>query len=347
MAELGCAQDYALAFHDRTGSIPVGAALEPTSLSWGRVLDDTSDAQAVVDLASVDCCDTLSQIRTWCNDMSLYRDGALVWQGPVTEIEYVGDTVTINAKDVTAWLARRVVHTAMDFTAAGTGPLDLSLIAEALVRDAFLLDDPGVLTYLLVTLSGIPGERAYEVNQGYVGDELRELARTGIDFTAIGHRILLTGEGSLARLATLDDEHFAGPLRIVEDGLAATSRAIVLGEGIVAESGGIGPCGLLERLIKEDSIKDMVSAQAEADSLVASGQPTPLYLEVPDGSQLTPDAPVGIAELVPGVTIPVASTQTCRDVSAVLRLTKLAVTYGAGGESVAVTLSAPNAGGDA
>jgi hypothetical protein len=347
VAELGCAQDYAVAFHDRTGAVPVGTALEPTSVAWGRVLDDTSDAQAVVDLASPECCETLSSVRTWCNDMSLYRDGSLVWQGPVTEIEYVGDQVTISAKDVTAWLARRVIHTAMDFTTAtGSGPADLASIAEALVRDAFAPDDPGVLAYLTVTLAGILGERAYDVNQGYTGDELRELARTGIDFTAIGHRILITGEGSLARLATLDDEHFAGPLRIVEDGLAATSRAIVIGEGIMAESGGVGPCGLIERLIKEDAIKDVDSAQSEADSLVAAGTPTPLYLEVPDGSQLTPDAPVGIEELVPGVTIPVASTQTCRDVSAVLRLTKLAVTFGSGGEAVAVTLTAPNASDD-
>lgn len=339
---LGCAQDYFVGFHDRTGKIPVGTVVEPVSVEWGRILDDTSDAKIVVEVGDVECCQTLGAVRTWCNDMSVYRDSALVWQGPLADIQYEGDTVTLTAQDVTGWLARRVVHNLLDYTAAGLGAADLVTIAEALIRDAFAPDDPNVLAYLSATLSGIVGERKYEANDSYAGDELRELARTGIDYTAIGHRIILAGEVALGRLATLNDDHFAGPLRVIEDGLAATSRAIVVGEGITATSGGVGSCGLIERLVKEDAIRDQASAQAEADALVAAGSPTPIYLEVPDGSRLTPDAPVSIEELVPGVVIPVASTQTCRSVAALLRLTKLNVTYTATeGEAVAVTLAPP------
>lgn len=339
---LGCPENYTVAFHDNRGEVPQGAAVEPASVAWNRVLDDTSDAQVVVEVSDTECCETMSNVRTWCNDMSIYRDATLVWQGPLSQISYEGDTVTLQAKDITAWLARRAIHNALDFTATGLGATDLALIAEAIVRDAFAPHDPNVLQYLTVIASGIIGERKYSANAGYSGDELRELARTGVDFTAIGHRLILAGEMPLGRLATLDDEHFAGALRVIEDGTAAVSRAIVIGEGVSAMAGGVGPCGLIERLVKEDAIRDVPSAQAEADALVAGGTPTPLFLEVPDGSRLTPDAPVDIMELVPGVVMPVASTQTCRSVSALLRLTKLAVTFtSTDGEAVAVTLAPP------
>lgn len=340
---LGCPDTYSVQFHDNEGRVPFGSAVEPTSVEWNRILDDTSDAKVVVNVKDAECCDTLGQVRTWCNDMSLYRDADLVWQGPVSGISYTGDQVTVSAKDVTAWLARRVIRNLLDFTiATGSGATDLALIAQAILQDALGPDDPNVLQYLAVTLSGVVGERKYPANSSYAGDELRELARTGIDFTAIGRRIIIAGEVPFGRLATLTDEDFAGPLTVIEDGTAAVSKAYVVGQGVTATSGGIGPCGLIERLEKEDEIRDLNSAQAEADALVMAGSPTPLYLEVPDGSRLTPEAPVQISELVPGVTIPVASTQTCREVSALLRLTKLAVTFNStDGESVGVTLAPP------
>lgn len=344
MAVLGCAEDYQVGFTDRTGQVPTGPALEASSITWGRELDATSEAVVTFPGDDPDCCSAVADVHAWCNDLCIYRDGQMVWQGPVVRSVSSRSQTQVVARDVTGWLSRRVIGSRIDYTTAtGAGPADLTVVAEALVRDGFGPDDPNVLPYLTVLPSGVAGEREYNPDTAYVYDELRELARGGIDFTAIGHRIILFGPARpLARLAGLHDEHFAGDLRVIEDGLSATTRAVVVGEGFAAYAERDGACGLLETLVKEQQIKDVASAQAEADALVASGTPTPVILEVPAGAQLTPDAPVGIMDLVPGVVIPVTAVDVCRPVTAAMQLTKVDVTYDdRGGEAVKVTLAAP------
>lgn len=337
---LGCAENYDVVVHDRFGRRPYGSFEDVVSLTWSRVLDDTSEAEVVITTGEPECCELLSMVYPWCNDLSIFRDGELVWQGPIMSLDPVNrDQAIIKARDITAWLDVRVIHNLIDFTATGMGAADLVTIARALVVDALQPDDPNVIPLLTTTpLAGITGERRYEPNSEYAGAELRELARTGIDFTAIGHRLILAGELPFGRTFALSDEDFTGDLNVIVDGLAYVTRAIVQGEGVLATSGGVGDCGLVERLIKEEAIKDQASAQAEADSTVSAGDPVPVYLEVPDGSGLDPNAPVSISELVPGVVVPVTSAQTCRTVAADLRLRKLEVTFDEAGERVAVTL---------
>jgi hypothetical protein len=137
----------------------------------------------------------------------------------------------------------------------------------------------------------------------------------------------------------LTDDDFLGEIRVIKDGRAAVTDATVVGKGTIGRAGVLtAACGLLEVLVNEEEILDQTSANAEARSLVEGGYPTPLIVNVPDGSQLDPRAPVGINDLIPGVQVPVTTSQTCRQVAANLRLQRLSVTYGEAGEAVRVTL---------
>jgi len=338
--ELGSANTYEVAFHDRTGSRPVSPALEPTRLQWSRVLDDTSEAQVSLD---GDFFDPKTPIGSWDNELSIYRDGALVWQGPIQRIDYRrrDSDVVVTARDVTAWLAHRTIHHKLDFTASGQGPTDMAHIAEAIVRDAMEPDDPLILPYLTVAKCGHVGERKYEPDSAYAGDELRELARTGIDFTALGRRIVIAGETvQLARLPQLRDEHFISDINVIDDGLQAVTRAVVVGEGVSGTATAEGADKLLEVLVREDQIKDKMSAEIEAAAIVEVGHPNPLIVEIPEGAQLAADAPLAISDLIPGALVPVANSMTYRPVVTELRLTRLAVDFTAEeGESVKVTLA--------
>lgn len=335
---LGCAQDYTISITGRGGAPTLGQ-VEPETLVWGRVLDDTSTAEVVVPMGGdVACCNLLGRTRSWCHELVVHRDGQRVWEGPTTRIEYGRDSTLIRAKDVTVWLAKRKIRSLINYTATGLGAADLSTIAEAVIRNALAIDDPGILPYLLVLASGVTGERQYQPNSAYAGDELRELARTGIDYTALGRRLIIGPETALARLPTLTDGDFIGDLVVIEDGDAAATSATVVGKGVVATAGGEGPCGLLEALVREEQILDQASAQAEANAIVAAGSPTPVYVDVPDGARLAPEAPVGINDLIPGVVAPVAVAEVCRPVTTDLRLQRLSVRFDADGEQVAVTL---------
>lgn len=336
MGLLGCPEEYQVAIYDRRGEIQRGE-VEPSSLGWSRILDDTSEATISVP-KSGRCCELLDVTYSWCNSVGIFRDGERVWEGPITGLEFTAEETIISARDVTQWLFRRLIRTLLDFT--GTKAADLTAIAEALIRHGLAPDDPNVLPYLRTLSSGIVGERKYAAESGYVLDALRELGRTGMDWTALGRRIILSGETALARLPALSDEHFAGPLKIVEDGLAAVTAATVLGKGVRGAAGGVETCGLLELLVTEEEILDQPSAQTEAEALVDSGWPPPVYVEVPDGTQLSAEAPVDINELVPGVVAPITSSRTCRTVAADLRLIKVSVAYSAGdGERVGVTFA--------
>lgn len=335
---LGCAQDYTISITGRGGSPTLGQ-VEPETLVWGRVLDDTSTAEVVVPMGGdVACCELLGRTRSWCHEFVVHRDGVRVWEGPIARIEYGRDSTFIRAKDVSAWLFKRKIRTLIDYTTTGLGAADLATIAQAIVRDALAIDDPQVLPYLLVLASGVTGQRQYAPDSAYAGDELRELARTGIDWTALGRRLIIGPETALARLPTLLDEHFIGELTVIEDGDAAATAATVIGKGVKATSGGEGTCGLLEVLAKEEQILDTASAQAESDAIVAAGSPTPVYVDVPDGARLAPEAPVGINDLIPGVVAPVAVAEVCRPVTTDLRLQRLSVRFDGDGEQVAVTL---------
>lgn len=335
---LGCAEEYAIAVMDRTGRSQQGELVNASALRWERVLDDTSEAVVTVPYQGPDCCELLAAAHPWCHEIAVYRGGLLVWQGPIVSIDYGREETVISAKDVTAWLAHRVIKTLLDYSAAGYGPADLVTIAAALVRHGLAQDDPAVEQYLLTRPSGVTGERRYEPNASTVLDELAELARTGVDWTALGRRIILAGELPLARLSQLNDDHFAGELRVIKDGRQAATAATVVGKGITATSGGVGPCGLLETLANEQEILDQASARAEAEAIIKAGT-NPIRLQVPDGSALVPDAPVEINELIPGVLVPVVSTETCYDLAAELRLQRLQVTFEAeAGERVAVSL---------
>jgi hypothetical protein len=338
VATLGCADEYAIAVMDREGRAQQGELANAAAATWERVLDDTSEATVTVPYQGPECCELLAAANPWCNEVALYRDGLLVWQGPIEVIDYGRETTTITARDVTAWLAHRVIKTLIDYSAAGAGPADLVTIAEALVRHGLGQDDPAVEQYLLTRLSGVTGERRYDVNSSTVYDELAELARTGVDFTALGRRIILAGEMPLARLAQLGDDHFAGELRVIKDGRQAATAATVVGKGVTGTAGGVGPCGLLETLANEQEILDTASARAEAEAIIKAGT-NPIRLQVPDGSALVPEAPVGINELIPGVIIPVISTETCFDLATDLRLKRLQVSFDPdSGERVAVSL---------
>lgn len=336
---LGCADSYQVAIMDRDGDRQLGELLDVSALDYTRILDDTSTARVVVPFQGPDCCKLLSGVNDWCNSLAVWRGGdTLVWQGPITYLDYGRDDTIIDASDITAWLFKRRIRELIDFTATGDGAADLVDIAERLVRHAFALDDPGVLDYLLTRASGIVGQRQYKANSAYVGDALAELARTGIDYVAIGRRLILAGEIPIATLVGLSDDDFLGEIRVIKDGRAAVTDATVVGKGTVGRASVEGVCGILEVLVNEEEILDQASADAEAASLVAGGYPTPLIVNVPDGSQLAPNAPVGINDLIPGVQVPVTTSQTCRVVAADLRLQRLSVSYGADGESVRVTL---------
>lgn len=342
MTELGVAKNYTIAVTPKDGFGNIGF-LEPSSLTWHRALNDTSEATLTINLSSgnAECCALASQLRTWGHQIRISRDGVLVWEGPIVDLDYGREALVITARDVVTWLARRVVRSILDFR---TGA-DLTTIAFALIEHGFAPDDPNVMAYVSTELTGISGERYYMPDEvTYIIDGLNELANTGVDYTCIGRRIAVFPELSSDSLPVFRQDDFLDELHVREDGLSGATYAQIRGAGVVGTFGGTSEFyGLLERVATEDNILDLPTANLRAQAVVQAGNPMPLYVTTPGQSRLACSAPVHINQLVPGIRIPItiAVGELCRSVSTLMRLVALEVTVEAGEESISVELALP------
>ncbi|MGW1711013.1 hypothetical protein ACWCP8_37540 [Streptomyces sp. NPDC002206] len=164
---------------DRGGAVVANADVLLT-VEWSRVLDDISTVRILVQ-PDGDCCAQLAAVRCWRHKLVIYRDGRPCWEGPISTPEWNADgTVEIAAADVLAWLDRRVPHANKTFTGE-----DLAAIAQWLIEDGFAPDDPGH-SVEIVAPTRIRGDREYETDVEQTGDHLRDLAGTGLDYTAVG-----------------------------------------------------------------------------------------------------------------------------------------------------------------
>lgn len=324
MAVAGCGTNTARIV-DRTGGT-IAEATVLTEVEWTRKLDDTSTARVVINPEG-DCCERLGDVRAWRHSLVIWRDGTLVWAGPIIQIEWRLGEVEISASDISAWLALRVPHSDMDFA-----DVDLMTVAKDLIEDAFAPDDPGHLVQVLGPAK-VKGSRSYSKDVGQSLDHLLDLAATGIDFTVIGKTIVLLPEDHSSSIGRLDDNDFPEGLIVAEDGTSLGTRWIVSGDDdgtILGTAGGAHDYyGLLERYIEETSIPDAASAAAAAAARLRASLPVPVFI---DSQQVTlsPQAAVDVAQLVPGWCIDVTSAQTCRKISQRLKIVGVTVTENGG-----------------
>ena len=313
MAQLGCST-HTYVVRDRNGA-RVSASGVLTEVEWHRVLDDVSTARVVV-AGGVDCCGDLAKLRSWRQTLDIYRGGTFVWSGPITQIQYTVNGATIDAVDIIGWLDRRVPHQNFAFT--GT---DLNDIAAALIEDGFAPDDPGH-SVTIIAPAGVNGGRRYRTGVGQTADHLRDLADTGIDFTAVGANIVLMPEDFCDVVGRLSDDDLPEGLIVSEDGTALATKWCVGGQDadVIGCAGGADPYyGLLERYEEQTSVTDSESATEAAEARVRATNMAPVFVDTQQVT-LAPTAGVSIEQLVPGWCLDISSTGTCRTITQRLKI---------------------------
>lgn len=372
---LGCASTYTvhIYYYDRHMHklryyTEITGILE---LSWERVLDDYSEARVRFRPGAGDeCCTKLKPqldsnghllepgLWPWAHEMALYRDGELVWQGVVFSIDETvlpdesTDYIQITARDFLAWLDRRVIHKSIYLN---DKEYDLSTIAEAIVKDAFVVDDPDIVAHMRVTPSGKTSKHSVRMWEAKSGDEIRTVARGGLDFTCVGRTIIIKGPSYDPTIPTitLTTSDFQAGVEIRVVGSEAATAGIALG-GVPTDSGTSttpvsdippvryywppeGPTfavdgffGLIENWTQSESVDVNIDFLAwVARQKVAAGFPPPLTLSIPAGSGLNATAPLSIHHLIPSTYFTVRVKGTCRELVQYMRLSHVAVTWSA------------------
>lgn len=333
---LGCGTHTA-AVVDRDGQVVTNLD-RIVDVTWDRVLNDTSMAHVRVEPTG-SCCDRLAGVRTWRHNLIIWRDGRLVWEGPIArQIRWTTRGAELSAAGITSWLDRRVPHDTVRFRG-----VDVMDVAEWLIADGFRPDDPGHQVRV-VRPAGVPGDRDYERDVGQTLDHLRDLAAAGVDWTEVGRQIVLLPDQFCEQVGSLSDTDFPDGIEIVEDGVEVATRWVVWGETpdgapVKGEIGGIDAYyGLLERSVEDRAVPTMEAAVAAARSRLRTSIPAPVFVDSQTAT-LSPQAPVDLRSLVPGWCVSVATTATCRPVTQTLKLLAVQVTESAEGETVTVTLA--------
>ena len=372
-ATLGCGKHRAFIYR-RGGKRRVGELTGLSSVDWGRVRDDISSAKIVVSDWGVDCGDLLAKLQTWAYELVIYRDNGYsnerVWEGPITKLTYETDKVTIDAKDVMAYAYRRIIKRAMNDGGWGSSGVSIIDRAETIILDTLGPDDPNVLGYL-TPMRQDDDVKQYRNLPAYSRTAFEEIddmaANSGLDYAAVGRRIILWGtKHRIGTLPEFRDEHLGAPPIVSEYGMSLANRYVVSdGNGVWGEAvrlkydhlydpGYDDVYGLVEMLSSSwasDSAGDtgtyteagkekIRQSFAEAsERSIADRYPPPVVVRIPDNTSLSPDTPVTIQQLVPGVAIPLRSVGTLRQVRGLQKLDSVTVNEVAGTETITITLS--------
>lgn len=354
--------------YDRGGRRRLGQITPATRVKWSRERDAISEAEVDVVSPEGDCCTLLGQIAVGRHELVIFRDEERVWEGPITRVDYARNSVSIFASDICWYLNRTIMRNAYDNryskknSRVGLVTVRMAniLLAE-MARKESQTPPINVLPYLKVTNhdKGAKTSRFSHPYQRTVWEEMDSLAwRAGMDYTTIGRSLIINDvHDIIGRTPILSEAHFSEGMHITAYGAELATRAAVTdSKGHWATTGFVddfyGEIEILSTLYDvsvqpKDPLKPTKEEiKALGESLAAQARrnlsgrwPVPKVARVPDNSRLDPGAPVTIADLVPGVRVPLRVKMSCIEMQQEQKIDRVSVEQNAEGEDVSVTLS--------
>lgn len=376
-SRLGCGMNE-VHIYRRGGKVYLGKIAPLQRVIWGRKRDDISTCVVNTNGFGPDCGALLAQLECWVHEIVVFRDGERVWEGPITRLTDTPTSFEIEAKDPMAYVYRRIMRQGYNdaFRVVNNVQMGVRSVVERarqIVLNALAPDDPNVLPYLssLHYPDDALQSRSVPDFAKTAWEEIDSLAATaGLDYTTVGRRILLWDTHRfIGRLPELRSKDFSTPPVVTQYGmLLATDFAVTNNNGVYGLATRrphleVEPYGIVEQLAsaygevegggEEETMDSEAQANLErilteqAERNIANRYPTPKVVRVPDNSALSPEAPVQINHLIPGVWVPVRATGTVLEIAQWQKLDSVTVTQEHTGEKVTVVFSpAPNAGQD-
>lgn len=367
---LGCASEYTATVHWRGGQRVYTYIDKVESLRWTRERRGISEAVVTVAASGVGpaCMARLLETYEWVHEITLYRDGRAVWQGPVSlrDVTVAGNEpirVELTAKDVLGYAARRLLQQTRKLENT-----DLSQMGKAALESAFATRDPNILPHIVARPSGRTGARTIRAYSRYAIEELTEIGGEGMEWTCVGRTVYFDAPATASTTpqGAITGEHLMGDVHIVSSGEDYASRVFAAPqaqEGVWQHLEGVGGhspvYGLIDYVVQTSHSYNLdengawqpsgddglTRAQTEAAlRRAAQARHTqmsrpPLVVRPADNSRLDAATPISLDRLVPGVRIDLAvGTQPPLTVQAAMRLMRLTVDWGPDGEKVQVSL---------
>lgn len=291
--------------------------LNYNNLTTGIRLSDSSQATITLTSANLNtyCCDILADIYPFQYELILYRNSEQAFIGPIVNATFTRTTITLTAQDMFYWLEKRVLD--QDLGAIYT---DLSNLFKLLFNMG-MAQDPIPNLQLITQDTGKKGSRDTAGGEFVrIADSMRELAKTGLEFTTIGYVIYTwgVGESPFPDLPPLISDDFSEELTLQLAGAEYGNDIIVTGNS--ASDTGYPYFGratnwesslsypLITQTFSESNISNKAILTDSARSRLERFRANPV---LPTGA-FSPHAHLTYSQLVPGIECNLALEVGCR-----------------------------------
>jgi hypothetical protein len=347
---------------DRGGGVGIFDIVPYLTLKYTRVRDDISTCTITVSTDDVDCCANLAKLEAGRHEILILRNGVRVWEGPVVRITYTSSKVEIEAHDCWHYVYRTILQAEYNNTYPRTDyavQRAQIILENELGRGWEAIDPPiNVVPFLdvRVELDSVKTSRLTKAYEKTAWEEIDDMAaRSGIDYTCVGRSLILFDTYyELGRTVPLSDADFDGEIIVSQYGMnLCTYSAVTDGNGGWSASkideDYYGPWEMLETSYTLQDALQCNEPTSQSDALaemreqtvrnLANRYPSPVVVRIPDNSRLNPDTGLTIDDLVPGVRIPLAATQTCRKLTQEQKLDKVTFTLEGNDEVITLVMS--------
>ena len=272
------------------------------------------------------------RVEPWLHALTFYAGLEPVWHGIVTGVESSKGELVVEASDGAVFFKRRRLPSGRTWDQA-----DAAQVMTHVVTDGMGPSDPlNIVDHLHSLDSRIWVVVDEAANSVLVSDVVDDLTSAGLDWTFFAGSLLIGPVASRVTLPTLTDAHLGGEVRVRKEGKDVLTDVLVTGEGVWAQRALEDDRIVLQSIEKGDKLVTVDECETLASSILQERGISPVTVE-PGNGALMPSSPVGINELVPGVRVPISSSQTGITVGALLMVEKVSVDSG----DVKVTFGTP------
>lgn len=299
----------------------------------GRALSEVSEG-SVQFLGSGRLAD---MVEPWGHALNLFADDELAWQGIVTEATATARTVLVEAADPAVYMSKRRVPSGRRWDQA-----DASRIMAQMTVDAMAAGDPlRVSDNMLEYPSRVWAVVDETANTVMLDDVVKDLVAAGLEWTVFAGRLIVGPGPARHTTATLSDSHLGSGVRVIKDGRDVATDVMVIGKGVWGHRAVDGDRLGIQAIVKADSLTTVAECEKRAEEELAKYAVAPRRIELGGSVSLSPDSPVELRELIPGVRVPVATEQTGVLVSADMVLDQVDIKGDSGGVDISIGLATP------
>lgn len=353
--------NHSAVVYDRGGQARFVSIDELVSIDWNRIGDDVSMANLT--FRGSRCSENVKYIEPGRHELVVFRGAQRVWEGPITYMNFQGDVVTLQARDVMHYTNRTIMRSSYNNAYPHVTTCikrSVAILQAELGRNWEKLQPPiNVLPYLTAIERADDSKTARHTlaYERTVFDEIDEMAaRSGMDYTVVGRRIILFDtDTALGRTPIVTDADLIGAIDVVSYGMEVAAFAAVTGaEGQTGIHAGIngypdpyyGAWEILDDAYDEESGTDrptQTELNSQAQRNVSGRYPTPVAVRIPDGSTVAASSPLYDPDLlVPGIQVPVLARFPSRELSQITKLREMKFSEDENGETLTITTVATN-----